>query len=117
VLLVEDHPDVRMLIALALTTHHFDVREAGDGAEALRMLAAEPRPDLIITDLTMPVMDGWDLLTALHEDPALASIPVIVLSARDDPNRDVPRPSTILIKPVRTDVLLDAIRDALASRS
>jgi CheY-like chemotaxis protein len=116
-LIVEDDPDIRLLFSTALSVHGYRVDTASNGDEALAALASGPRPAAIVADLHMPVMDGWKFLSALHADPGLAAIPVVVLTAADDPDRDAPRPDTILIKPVSTRTLIDAIETAIARRS
>jgi CheY-like chemotaxis protein len=116
-LIVEDDPDIRLLFSVTLAVHGFEVSTASDGAAALAALAHGPLPAVIVADLHMPVMDGWELLTALRADPRVSSIPVIVLTAADDPGRKAPRPGTILIKPVSTETLIGAIQAELAARA
>lgn len=117
VLIVEDDPDIRQLFTTTLSLRGFEVCTASNGDEALTVLGSGPPPAVIVADLHMPVMDGWELLTALRADPRLASIPVVVLTAADDPGRAAPRPGTILIKPVSTERLVDAIEAAIAERA
>jgi CheY-like chemotaxis protein len=82
VLLVEDNDDVRemMAIALELGGGH-EVWPVANGLLALTMLEGGRRPSLILVDLMMPVMNGWELCEALCNNPALADIPVVVVSA------------------------------------
>jgi signal transduction histidine kinase/CheY-like chemotaxis protein len=84
VLIVDDEPDALQLFGRMLRTSGRDYRVllARDGEEALVVLH-EQRPDAILLDLVMPGMDGFQLLSALRGDPALASIPTIIISARD----------------------------------
>lgn len=84
VLLVEDNEVNRYLAQYVLEQAGFVVRCAGDGAEALRLAAAE-HPDLILMDLRMPVLDGYETTKRLKADPALAAIPVVALSAQAMP--------------------------------
>ena len=94
ILVVEDHPDVRdvicQLVADAGHVHH----EAANGQEALQWLMGQREPPcLILLDLRMPVMDGWDFLRALRADRRLADVPVIILSvtiSRGGPNPVLP---------------------------
>lgn len=82
ILVVDDNPNDRRLIRRLLQAYkRYRVIEAHSGAEALDLLQ-QTAPDLIITDLTMPGMDGFALLDALKRDPATASIPVVVISAK-----------------------------------
>jgi CheY-like chemotaxis protein len=117
VLIVEDDPDICLLFATTLATRGFEVAIARNGEEALAALESGPLPAAIVADLHMPVMDGWELLIALRADPTVSSIPVIVLTAADDPGRQAPRPGTILIKPVSTETLIEAIHAAIATRA
>lgn len=115
ILVVEDDPDIRLLFSATLAVRGFEVSTASNGEAALAALAHGPLPAVIVADLHMPVMDGWELLTALRADPRVSSIPVIVLTAADDPSRAGPRPSTILIKPVSTETLIGAIQAEIAA--
>jgi CheY-like chemotaxis protein len=84
VLIADDEPDALQLFGRMLQTAGRDYRVllARDGLEALAILR-EQRVDVILLDLVMPVMDGFELLAQLHDDPALSGIPVIIISARD----------------------------------
>ncbi len=83
ILLVEDDLGIREALAEVLQDLGFEVRCAGNGAEALERLAAEDPPALIVLDLMMPVMDGWTFRAHQRSDPRLAAIPVMVVSAID----------------------------------
>jgi CheY-like chemotaxis protein len=80
VLVVDDHPDVRKLVCDVLDVMGIEAREAKDGQEALEKVR-EARPDLIVLDLMMPVMDGFTTLTRLRAETDGDLIPVILLSA------------------------------------
>jgi DNA-binding response OmpR family regulator len=82
ILIVEDHADIRRLIRMTLEFEPVEIHEAPDAAAGL-VAARALRPDLVLLDLMMPgAMDGMDLCRALRADPALARVPVVVLSAR-----------------------------------
>jgi CheY-like chemotaxis protein len=85
VLIVDDDEDFHEALEAALARRGFSVRHAGNGGEALARLADGARPDVILIDLMMPVLDGWQLLEALSRDPALAAIPAAVMSASPNP--------------------------------
>ena len=89
ILLVDDHPEVREYIK-NLLIEYFVILEAGNGQEALEVLRKH-EIDLVITDLMMPWMDGFELLSAMREDTALSKIPALVVSARtnDEDKRKV----------------------------
>jgi DNA-binding response OmpR family regulator len=79
ILVVEDDRFLRELVKRKLIGENFEVGEAVDGEEALRK-AKEEKPDLILLDLILPSIDGFEVLARIKEDPSLASIPVIILS-------------------------------------
>lgn len=81
VLLVEDNDDVREMMAIALQLGGHEVWVARHGQEALDLLHERHRPSLILTDLMMPVMNGWEFKDALERDPELADVPVVAVSA------------------------------------
>jgi CheY-like chemotaxis protein len=81
VLVVEDDPALRESLTELLEDEGYCVYAAGDGAEALRVLVKIARPSVILLDLMMPVMNGWDLISALKRDERFADIPVAVCSA------------------------------------
>ena len=83
VLIVEDDDDIREVVANALESEGFQVYQAETGARALELLQEMPHPSLILADLMMPVLDGWDLIKALSKDDRLATLPVVVMSALD----------------------------------
>jgi CheY-like chemotaxis protein len=87
VLVVEDDPDIREAMTLILEGAGYTVRGAEHGAEALARLREGLTPCVILLDLTMPVMDGWTFCEETEKDPALATVPIVVVSA-------VPRKST-----------------------
>ena len=80
VLLVEDNEDNRTLFSVILRYHNFDVIEAGDGEEALR-LARKHHPDVILMDLGLPGMDGLEATAQLKGDDDTADIPIVALTA------------------------------------
>ncbi|NTX11197.1 response regulator [Myxococcus sp. CA056] len=80
-LIVEDDVDIREALQTYLELQGYEVRVAGDGREALAHLAALPPPSLILLDMGLPVLDGHRVLTARGTDPALARVPVVILSA------------------------------------
>jgi CheY-like chemotaxis protein len=81
VLVVEDDAPIREALCAVLRDDGYAVAEAGDGQEALEFLRTHPTPRVILLDLMMPVMDGWTFLREQAADPALAGIPVVVITA------------------------------------
>jgi len=79
ILIIEDDKFLRELIAQKLSKENFGVSEAIDGEEGIKKIKEE-KPDLILLDLILPGIDGFEVLSRMKEDPALTSIPVIILS-------------------------------------
>jgi two-component system cell cycle response regulator DivK len=80
ILVADDDADNRRIMQLALSAAGYEVRLACDGREALASAASE-RPDLIVMDLSMPVLSGWEAVRLLKADPALRGIPVLAFTA------------------------------------
>lgn len=85
VLVIDDVKSVLQLIRGSLVDHPVDVFTAIDGASGLA-LAREMTPDLVLLDLALPVMDGWEVLEALRANPATAKVPVVIVTAHGDSN-------------------------------
>jgi CheY-like chemotaxis protein len=84
VLVVDDDPNIRRMIIAALKRDGYTFREAPNGRDALDLMRAE-HPDVVVLDLMMPVLSGWDVLRERMSDPELRRIPVIIISANRDP--------------------------------
>ena len=80
VLLVDDYPDARDMYGEYLEYSGYDVIQAANGMEALQR-AVDDQPDIILMDLSLPVMDGWEATRRIKADPATRAIPVIALTA------------------------------------
>jgi len=110
VLIVDDDVDGVDALRYLLESHGYRVSSAGNGSEALQYLRGGARPSVVILDLAMPVMNGWQFLAAREGDEALASIPVIVVTASQ------PAPGAesemVMTKPVDLDALLERIGTA-----
>jgi CheY-like chemotaxis protein len=110
ILLVEDDFAIRETIAELLAEEGYRVTSAANGAEALAMLDESDAPGLILLDLMMPVMNGWEFRRALRDDPRLARIPVVVISASRgaEPRASVDA-DAFLAKPFDATHLLDTV--------
>jgi CheY-like chemotaxis protein len=123
VLVVEDEAAVREVWADALEYAGYEVLGAASGAEALAALD-RTQPDVILLDMLMPDMDGFELLMRLRVNPAWAAIPVLVVSALgtaldaalDPAALETLRVAAILTKPVALATLLEHVQRALAGR-
>jgi two-component system, OmpR family, response regulator CpxR len=110
VLLVEDDLEIRDILQDVLEAEGFDVFPASNGKQALDFLTLnQPQhADLVILDLMMPMISGWQVLEKMNKDPSLSAIPVMVLSAvaRDKPAGA----AAFLRKPFDIDTFCDAVR-------
>jgi CheY-like chemotaxis protein len=80
VLVVEDEDALAKVLKLRLEMEGFDVRTAADGQEAMQQIRSS-RPDIVVCDLMMPIMDGTEVTRAVKSDPKLKSIPILILTA------------------------------------
>lgn len=113
ILLVDDDADAREATAKLLEEHGYLVASADNGAEAFAALVRWERlPDIVLLDLMMPVMNGWEALDVFKEDARLAQIPVVVLSAH--PSAKVPLADAFLAKPFGGEELLAVLREQIA---
>lgn len=118
VLLVDDVEVTRDAYALVLEWEGFQAFTAGDGQEACE-LARELRPDLVIMDLNMPVLDGWQAARILKADPHTSHIPLIAVSAWPVSRQDCERTqecgfAAVIMKPLPPSLLLEEIRKQLS---
>jgi CheY-like chemotaxis protein len=111
ILIVEDDASVREALAIFLEGEGYSVVEAGDGAEALARLRASEPFGLILLDLMMPVMNGWEFRDAQTSDPTLASIPVVIITADNSAAQQAARAGVAgcLVKPLEFPELLSFV--------
>lgn len=119
ILIVEDSPTQAEMLRHLLETNRYRVRVAGDGETALALLR-EHKPALVITDIVMPKMDGYELCAAIKADDDLSELPVILLTSLSEP-RDVIRSlqcgaDNFIRKPYEEHALLSRISNILTSR-
>lgn len=118
ILVVEDTLDTRELLHLYLTGEGFTVITAGDGREGLYLARAE-KPDLIVTDLNMPHLDGIALVNELRAEPQFKDLPIIVMTAFGKQDRDDALrvgADRALDKPTHFESLVDDINELLNER-
>ena len=109
ILIAEDYDDNRELLRLLLAGANYEVREARNGSECLKLAYIDPLPDLIMVDLSMPELDGWEVFRQLKANSSTANIPCVAVTAHTD--RDRVRAlqsgfSDFVGKPFRTEELL-----------
>lgn len=115
ILVVDDDPDILEALSEILEAEGFEIRRARNGKEALERLEPDP-PQLILLDLMMPVMDGWEFAQRMRQKPAaISSIPLIVLSADRNVGSKALDIGAVghLAKPFELNDLLEMVRRAL----
>jgi CheY-like chemotaxis protein len=112
VLVVDDDEAIRLVLLETLRNDGRQVVCAGDGDEALKIMAGPRLPRLVILDLMMPRVSGWQVLDQMERTPRLAGVPVVVLTAFDS-CADLPRGRSIVHKPIEGFLLLDLTRALL----
>src|SRR2546428_13126315 len=120
ILIIDDRAVNRQFLTTLLGYQHHDLREASDGAEGLR-LAREQRPDLIISDVLMPTMDGYEFVRQLREDPVIGKT-VVVFSTAHFLSREAQAlaekcgVTSIIYKPCEPQTVLDIVATALTGQ-
>jgi CheY-like chemotaxis protein len=114
VIVIEDDADIREAVVTALELEGFHVFQAENGARGLEVLQTMPHPSLILADLMMPVMDGWQLINALSQDDRLATLPVVVVSAT---NEKSPEGFRHVKKPIELDDLVKIVAEMCVRRT
>ena len=119
ILVVDDEPDVVMFIERSLVSEHFDVITAYDGISALD-LAESNGPDLILIDIMMPMMSGYEVCEQLRANPQTQNIPIITMSSAHTPDARAHSikhgATTLLMKPFQPAELVAQIRRHLPAR-
>jgi CheY-like chemotaxis protein len=101
--------DIRTILKDALEWEGYQVYTASNGKEGMEILPEIPALSLILLDLMMPVMNGWQFAEALEADRAYADIPIVTVSAFSDPQKQI-RAKGSIKKPVDLDVLIAVVR-------
>ena len=119
ILIIDDDVDTLRLVGLMLERKGYDIRTASNGAQALVSAKAE-HPDLIVLDIMMPDMDGFEVTRRLRADPTTAGIPIAMFTAKGQLEDKVAGYDAgvdeYLTKPIERDELISTIRKQLASR-
>lgn len=109
VLIVDDEDEIAETLRELLTAEGFEVTIANNGLDGLERVR-ETRPDVVLLDIMMPVMDGRAMCRALRADPATADLPIVVMTAGGSMGRDTCDYTALLRKPFDVDVLIDLLR-------
>jgi len=116
IVVADDDPDIMLLVSSVLSKNGFEIVRATNGADALELVRSR-RPDLAVLDISMPTLDGLDVLRAVRSDPETADLPVILLSARaqeaDVKNGYAAGASKYVKKPFSPRELVTAVRELL----
>ena len=115
ILIADDYEDNRELLRLMLAVAKYDVLEAANGQDCLK-LAIREQPDLILIDLSMPILDGWGLFAELKSNERTAGIPCVAVTAHPESDRKKALDrgfSAYLTKPFRSGELLETVRQLL----
>lgn len=120
VLIIDDAVHIRRLVARMLEQSGFDTLEAADGLQGLRLLK-EKKPDLVTCDISMPLMDGHEFLTAAKRDPQIQHIPIIVVTAlgqeEEAARATAMGASAYLTKPFSSSHLIELIHNQVKEKS
>jgi len=119
ILVVDDDEHILRSLAQYLELEDFDVTTASSGVEALERFA-ESRPDLMVLDVMMPGMDGFEVLQKIRQDTETSALPVLMLTARDQ-HADIMKgyqmgATSYLVKPFNLDELVEAINEVFATQ-
>ncbi|HYE73931.1 MAG TPA: response regulator [Blastocatellia bacterium] len=119
ILLVEDDFDLRDMMTVFLEGEGYDVTAVANGQEAIDFLLRSGRPKLILLDLMMPVMNGWEFRRSQRQDPRLSRIPVVIISADANVREEAVQlgADSYLTKPIEFDALLKIIRNYTESKN
>ena len=114
ILVVDDHEDNRAVFKAVLSHFRYAVLEAVNGQDGLNQ-ATDHHPDLVLMDLSMPIVDGWEALRKIRENDEIADVPVIAVTAHDSARRDWRKAgfSAYLRKPCLPGQLIETIREFL----
>lgn len=115
ILIVDDEVHLARILQFTLEHAGFEVRTAFDGKEALEQ-AKKERPDLVILDLMLPIIDGYKVCNILKNDEEFKTVPIIILSARDLSREDLEEPISAdlyMEKPFNTGTLIEKISELL----
>ncbi|HXU83559.1 MAG TPA: response regulator, partial [Polyangia bacterium] len=116
ILVVEDDRQILAIISLLLEDEGYEIVTASDGKQALARLRDGPNPDLIILDLMLPALDGWEFRTIQRADPELSRIPVLAVSADSSAKAEAIDATSFLRKPFGAEDLLERVHKILSER-
>lgn len=110
VAIIEDDAEFRNMLRELLEEEHYRVVAVGNGAEALETLRGQSLPNVILLDVSMPVMDGFDFLRFRNDDPQLSAVPVVLVTNAKPHERPTVGVNDVVRKPIDIDEILFAIK-------
>ena len=110
IMIVEDDHDIREALREALEMEGYQVQMACNGQEGIEILAKTEAPCLILLDLMMPILDGWEFRKLQKKDDKISAIPVVVISALADKASDLIDANVFIKKPVELDTLIKTVK-------
>ena len=110
VAIIEDDSEFRNMLRELLEEEHYRVVAMANGAEALETLRGDTMPDVILLDVSMPIMDGFDFLRHRNADPRLSTVPVVLVTNAKPHERPTVGVSDVVRKPIDIDEILFAIK-------
>lgn len=113
ILVVDDDRDTRFLFRLIFESADYEVDEAPNGVAALAVVK-EDRPDLLVTDILMPLMDGLALIARLRSEAQTAALPIVAVSGNPDAKEAAAKADAVLSKPLDRRLLLEVVSSLLA---
>ena len=116
ILVVDDDPSMRFLLRLILEGVGYEVSEAQNGVAALIKIKDE-MPDLVVTDMMMPVMDGGELITHLRSSPRTADLSILVVTANPDAREAAAQANYVLVKPFHQSMLVATVNSILVEQT
>lgn len=112
ILIIDDSPDAQALLTILLQSRGYKIDCTSNGEEALRLLqSSNELPDVILLDLRMPIMDGFDFLELQRENPRIKDIPIVIMSGDEDIEltRAKTHVADILLKPLHISSIIEAV--------
>ncbi|HXM72194.1 MAG TPA: response regulator [Candidatus Dormibacteraeota bacterium] len=115
ILVVDDDPSIRLLLRLVFESSGYDVSEAPHGVAALIRIRRAV-PDLVVTDMLMPVMDGGALIKHLKSDPQTAEVPIVAVTGDSDAKAQALDADVVMSKPFHQSALLEIVNSLLGAQ-
>lgn len=110
ILVIDDDEAIREVLKISLEMEGYPVMTAANGSDALKILSSAPDQGLILLDLMMPVMNGWEFIDEFQKIDKYASIPIILISAYSERAQDFPIVQEIFSKPMNFNILLERVK-------